>query len=138
MSVVLQQSMITVTPKATCLMADYFKDKEVRPIRIFVRLGGCGMRTFGIALEPPKRSDAVFKIDGYTYVINRKLLNTVQPIKIDSDGIAFRMSGSGIAPPHGCGGCGNMCGIGGGRRCHGDCASCKIQCGQGRRQRKRA
>ena len=138
MNTVIQHSMITVTPKAKRLMADYFKDKEIQPIRIFVRLGGCGMRTFGVALEPPKSSDAVFEIDGYTYVINRKLLKNVQPIKIDSDGIAFRMSGSGIAPPQGCGGCGNICGVGGGNRCSGDCATCRIQCSQSRRRRKRA
>lgn len=133
-----KQQLITVTPKAKVLMADYFKDKALQPIRIYVRLGGCGMRTFGIALEAPKRSDAVIEVDGYTYVINRKLLKNVQPIKIDSDGIAFRMSGSGIAPPQGCGGCGNICGVGGGNRCLGDCANCDIQCGQGLRQRKRA
>jgi len=133
----IEPNIITVTPRAQRLMADYFKDKALQPIRIYVRLGGCGMRTFGIALEPTKRSDAVFEIEGYTYVINRKLLKNVQPIKIDSDGIAFRMSGSGIAPPQGCGGCGNLCGVGGGNRCLGDCASCDIQCGQGPR-RKRA
>ena len=138
MSTAENTGLITVTPRATQLMADYFKDKEVQPVRIFVRLGGCGMRTFGIALEPPKRSDAVLEIDGYTYVVNKTLLKHVQPILIDSDGIAFRMSGSGIAPPQGCGGCGNVCGVGRGNRCQGDCTSCELQCGEGGRRRKRA
>lgn len=134
----LQQGLISVTPKATRLMADYFKDKEKQPVRIFVRLGGCGIRTFGIALEPRLDSDRVFEIDGFTYIIAKTLLKRVQPITIDSDGIAFRISGSGVAPPNGCGGCGNMCGVGSGNRCAGDCSSCRLQCGLGRQLRKRA
>lgn len=135
---VMQKSMITVTPRATRLMADYFKNKEKKPIRIFVRLGGCGIRTFGIALEASKKSDKVFNIDGFTYIINQKLLKLVQPIKVDADGIGFRLSGSGVAPPHGCGNCGNMCGVRGGFRCPGDCTCCQFQCGHGRQFRKKA
>lgn len=125
--------MITVTQKAARVVADYFADREKSPIRIFVRLGGCGIRTFGVSLEEAKKSDAVFDIGGYQYIINKKLLQMVQPIRFDSDGIGFRLSGSGIAPPHGCGNCGNMCGIRGGRRCPGNCPSCEFKCGYGSR-----
>jgi iron-sulfur cluster assembly protein len=125
--------MLEVTERAARLVAEYFKDKKRQPIRIFVRLGGCGIRTFGVALEEPKASDKIFEIKGQTYIINQKLLQLVQPIRFDSDGIGFRVSGSGVAPPHGCGNCGNMCGVRGGNRCPGDCATCKIQCGHGRR-----
>ncbi len=127
--------MLEVTPRAAKVVADYFKDREKSPIRIFVRLGGCGIRTFGVALEEAKKSDAVFEIGGFQYIINKKLLQMVQPILFDSDGIGFRLSGSGIAPPHGCGNCGNMCGVRGGRRCPGDCATCEYKCGHGRRLR---
>ena len=125
--------MLEVTPRAARVVADFFKDREKQPIRIFVRLGGCGIRTFGVALEEAKKSDAVFEIEGFHYIINQNLLQMVQPITFDSDGIGFRLSGSGIAPPHGCGNCGNMCGVRGGRRCPGDCATCAYQCGHGRR-----
>lgn len=130
--------MITVTPKAHRLLDDYFKDKEKQTIRLFVRLGICGIRTFGIALEPPEASDRIFHIDGYTFVINKKLFGLVRPITVDSDGVGFRISGNGVAPPMGCGSCGNMCGVRGGRRCTGDCAACEWQCGQGRRMKKHA
>ena len=128
--------MLEITDRAARLVADYFKDRERQPIRIFVRLGGCGIRTFGVALEDPKPSDKVFEIQGQTYVINKKLLKFVQPITFDSDGIGFRLSGRGVPPPHGCGNCGNMCGVRGGSRCTGDCATCKLQCGYGRRLQK--
>jgi Fe-S cluster assembly iron-binding protein IscA len=128
--------MLEVTDRATKVVAEYFKDKKKQPIRIFVRLGGCGIRTFGVALEQAKASDKIFEIKGQTYIINKKLLKLVQPITFDSDGIGFRLSGSGVAPPHGCGNCGNMCGIRGGDRCPGDCSACKFQCGHGRRLHK--
>lgn len=128
--------MLEVTERASRLVDDYFKGKKKRPIRIFVRLGGCGIRTFGVALEEPKASDKIFTINGQTYIINKKLLKLVQPITFDSDGIGFRLSGSGVAPPHGCGNCGNMCGVRGGNRCPGDCRTCKFQCGHGRRFRR--
>jgi iron-sulfur cluster assembly protein len=128
--------MLQVTDRAARLVADYFKDKPKRPIRIFVRLGGCGIRTFGVALEEPRASDHTFEIRGQIYIINKKLLELVQPILFDSDGIGFRLSGRGVAPPHGCGNCGNMCGVRGGNRCPGDCATCKFQCGHGRRLRQ--
>jgi Fe-S cluster assembly iron-binding protein IscA len=128
---------ITITPRATRLMAANFQNREIQPLRLFVRLGACGLRTFGIALEPPRASDMVFESDGYTYVINRKLLDLVSPVVVDADTIMFRVSGRGVPPPQGCGNCGNMCGIRGGSRCPGDCVTCELQCGYGRHLRKR-
>lgn len=128
MKTVSQEDSITVTSKATRLLTDHFKDKVRQPIRLFVCLGGCGIRTFGIAIEQPKPSDQVFEIDGFTYIINQKVLSMVQPITVDSDGIGFRISGRGVPPPHGCGTCGSMCGISGSNRCPADCSTCQIQC----------
>jgi Fe-S cluster assembly iron-binding protein IscA len=127
-----RQAKITITPRATRLMTANFKNREIQPVRLFVRLGACGLRTFGLALEPARASDKVFRIDGFTYVINRKLFDLVQPITVDADTIMFRVSGRGVPPPNGCGNCGNMCGIRGGNRCPGDCGSCQFQCGYGR------
>jgi len=131
----LKESIFAVTAKATRLIDDYFQGREKQPIRIFVSLGGCGIRAFGIALEPPNSHDRVFEAEGYTYVINKKLLKLVQPVLIDSDGVGFRMSGRSIATPQGCGSCGNICGVRGGTRCLGDCLVCKFQCGQSMRKR---
>ncbi|MBL0715431.1 MAG: IscA/HesB family protein [Desulfosarcina sp.] len=125
--------MLEVTPRAAKMVADYLKDKENLPIRIFVRLGGCGIRTFGVALEEVRKSDQVFEIGEFQYIINKKLLQMVQPIKFDSDGIGFRLSCSGAPQPQGCGNCGITCGVSGGYRCPGDCATCEFQCGYGQR-----
>jgi iron-sulfur cluster assembly protein len=128
-----KNGMLEVTPRASQFMREYFSDKKKRPIRLFVKLGGCGIRSFGVALENPKKSDYIFKIDGFQYIINKLLLERVQPIKVDSDGYGFRISGRGIAPHHGCGNCGFMCGDG--NRCSGKCATCGFKCNYGRRLR---
>ena len=126
--------MIEVTDRATQLLQGYFKGKSKSAIRIYVRLGGCGIRTFGVALEAPQKSDAVFEINGFTFIINRKLLQKVQPIRVDSDGVGFRLTGTGIQTQGGCGNCGYMCGVTGGDRCSGDCKTCELQCAHGRRK----
>jgi iron-sulfur cluster assembly protein len=126
-----ETAILEVTPKATQLLAEHFKDKEKIPIRLFVKLGGCGIRSFGVALEKAKKSDAIFEIDGFNYLINKVLLKNIQPIKIDSDGFGFRISGKGIAPHHGCGNCGYMCGDG--NKCSGNCKVCRLKCGHSRR-----
>ncbi len=127
----METNIIEVTAKATQLLAEHFKNKEKSAIRLFVKLGGCGIRSFGVALEKPKKTDAIFTIDGFQYIINKVLVKNAQPIKVDSDGFGFRISGKGIAPHHGCGNCGFMCGDG--NQCLGNCSVCKLKCGHGRR-----
>lgn len=125
---------LIITEKATRLLEEHFTGKERSPIRLFVKLGGCGIRSFGVSLEPAKRYDAAFDIDGFRYIINKVLLRSVQPITVDSDGFGFRISGRGIAPHHGCGNCGYMCGDG--NRCLGNCKTCSLKCGHGLRHRQ--
>ena len=120
---------LVVTEKATKLLEEHFTGKERRPIRLFVKLGGCGIRSFGVALEPVKKSDSVFTIGGFDFIVNRTLLKGVEPILVDSDGFGFRISGRGISPHHGCGNCGYMCGDG--NRCSGNCKTCQLKCGHG-------
>lgn len=126
--------MVNVTPRATRLLERHFKDRPKQPVRLYVKLGACGIRSFGVALETPSCSDAVFEVDGFHYVINRRLLQKVAPVKVDADLVGFRISGSGIYPPGGCGTCGYMCGASGSGRCSGDCANCSLPCSHGRRK----
>lgn len=122
--------MIEVTHKAQLLLTNHFKRKKRTPIRIFMKIGGCGIRTLGVALEPVEDTDKVFDIDGFRYIVNRRLLKRIQPIQVDSDGVAFLLRGKGVQDSGGCGSCGYMCGFRGGIRCAGDCAVCGNPCGQ--------
>jgi iron-sulfur cluster assembly protein len=127
--------MLEVTARATQFVAEHFRNRRKRAIRLYVKLGGCGIRSFGVALEKPRESDEVFEIDGFQYIIDKVLLQNVHPVKLDSDGFGFRISGSGIAPQHGCGNCGFICGDG--SRCSGDCATCPHKCAHGLRRLKK-
>jgi Fe-S cluster assembly iron-binding protein IscA len=129
--------MIEVTPRAIKLMAKLFKDKPKQPIHLFVKLGACGIRSFGVGLETPGKTDVILEVDGYEFFISKRLLKKVAPIKVDADLVGFRISGSGVYPPSGCGSCGFMCGASGSGRCSGDCLTCKLPCSHGRRVRER-
>jgi len=131
----MENRMVEVTPKAAKLMEKTFQGRKRKPVRLFVKLGGCGIRSFAMALEKPTDLDDVFEIEGFQYVVDRVLLERVKPIKVDSDGFGFRISGSGVAPHHGCGNCGFACGDG--SRCSGDCATCTHKCAHGRRLLKK-
>ena len=129
--------MIEVTKEATRNMADYLKDKERLPVRIFLKIGGCGIHSFGVAQEAAQPSDEEIEVAGISYIIDSRLLKEYSPIKIDSDGFSFRISGKGIHPPVGCGTCGYGCGSRGGHRCTGVCFSCKTPCPTGQRIKAR-
>ena len=128
-------NMIKVTPRAHLLLNNFFKGKDIKPVRIFVKLGGCGIRSFGIAVEKPKKNDAVISVDGFTFIIEKGLWDRVKPIKVDADSISFRISGNGIQPNSGCGTCSYMCGLNGTARCSGDCLRCSLPCAHGQRVR---
>ncbi len=129
--------MIEVTIEATKNMADYLKDKDMLPVRIFLKIGGCGIHSFGVVQEAAQPFDKQFEVDGISYIIESRLLKEYGPIKIDSDGFSFRISGKGIHPPIGCGTCGYGCGSRGGYRCTGVCFSCKNPCPTGQRIKSR-
>ena len=123
--------MIEVTPRAMLLLKDFFRNKVVKPIRIFVKLGGCGIRSFNIALEKPEKGDEVISVDRFTFIIEKGLWDKVKPIKVDADSISFRIFGNGIQPNSGCGTCSYMCGLNGTARCSGDCINCAFPCAHG-------
>lgn len=127
--------MIEITPRAISLLNDFFKNKKINPVRLYVKAGGCGIRTFGISMEKPKKNDVMTSVNGFTFIIDKELLEKVKPIKIDADSISFRISGNGIEPNSGCGACGLMCGLTGSGRCSGDCINCTHPCSNGERIR---
>lgn len=128
---------IEVTAKAALSVREYLQGKDSLPIRIFLTIGSCGMQSFGIHLEAREPADAVFEHDGFSYIVERRLLKQYGPITIDSDGISFRLSGKGISPLTGCGTCAFQCGIRGGSRCTGVCVSCEAPCPTGLKIRAR-
>ena len=100
--------MIELTPKASRLIADYFRDHPRKPIRIHPKTGQCGIQVLGISMEQPQPSDRVIAIDGFDFIVDKDFIAQAQPIKMDSDGIGFILTGKGFYSTSGCGNCGFM------------------------------
>ena len=132
-----QEIGIQVTPKASLTIREYLNGQSTLPIRIFLKIGGCGMQSFGINPEAFQPGDEAFEIDNLTYVIEKRLLKQYGPIKIDSDGFTFQLRGKGISPPTGCGTCAFRCGTRAGSRCTGVCTTCEAPCPTGLKIRSR-
>jgi iron-sulfur cluster assembly protein len=97
--------MVEVTASATKQIAEYFKDKEIEPIRIFLNEGCCGGPSLAMALDEKKNTDDVFEIDGFTYVVDKLFMEKAKPIKVDYLEYGFKVDCA-IQFSSGCSSCG--------------------------------
>jgi len=74
--------MLTVSDAACEQISSYFKDKPISPIRIFLNNCGCGGPSLAMALDDPKGTDEGIMINGFSFIVDKKLLEQVQPIHI--------------------------------------------------------
>jgi len=98
--------MLNVTEHAQEQIANYFKDNELKPIRVFLS-SGCGGRQIALALDAARPEDAVFEVAGVQYLVEKSFLAQAQPIEIDFAGHGFKISSSLQLGGGGCGGCGS-------------------------------
>ena len=98
--------MLTVTEHAQEQIANYFKENELKPIRVFVS-SGCGGRQIALALDSARPEDAVFEFAGVQYLVEKSFLAQAQPIEIDFAGHGFKVSSSLQLGGGGCNGCGS-------------------------------
>lgn len=76
--------MFEVTDKATEMIKEFFKTRDaVSPMRIFIAGMGCSGPQLGISLDDKTEEDEVFEESGYTFLIEKKLLDDAKPIKLD-------------------------------------------------------
>jgi iron-sulfur cluster assembly protein len=125
--------MLEITPAATKAVNDLFLAQDKSPLRISIVTGGCGICFFAVSATDERHNDECFEIDGVTYLVERKIILDYGPIKVDSDGFSFRLSGGGIHPPSACGTCAFGCGPRGKTSCNGVCRRCATPCPTGRR-----
>jgi len=60
-----------------------------------------------MALDELKESDAVYDIDGFSYVVDKEFLETAKPIKVDFLVHGFKLDcGLNFTPAAGCTACG--------------------------------
>lgn len=86
--------MVEVTETATQQIAEYFKGKEISPIRIFLNEGGWGGPSLAMALDEPKDSDDVFEINGFTFIADKEFMGKAKPVKIDFMEYGFKLTSS--------------------------------------------
>ena len=82
--------MLEVTKSATDKIAEYFKDREVAPIRIFLSAGGCGLPSLALDLDEPNDTDNVFDIDGFQFIVDKEFMKEAESIKVDFSGFGFQ------------------------------------------------
>ncbi len=97
--------MVEVTEAAQQQIIEYFKDKDLMPIRIFLNEGGWGGPSLAMALDEQKDSDDVYDLDGYQYIVDKDFLKKATPIKVDFKEVGFSVT-SNIELSSGCSSCG--------------------------------
>ena len=75
--------MLEVTKSARDKIAEYFIDKEVKPIRVFLHGGGCAPSSLALDVDEIKDTDTVFEIDDLQFIIDEDFFIKAQPISID-------------------------------------------------------
>jgi len=86
--------MLEITKSATDKIAEYFTDKELRPIRIFLQDGECAPSSLALDVDEIKDTDAVFNIDGFQFIVDEDFFIEAQPISIDYTRYGFEFDSS--------------------------------------------
>ena len=100
--------MFEVTEKATEMIRDFLKDRDVIPaIRVMLSQGGWSGPSLGLALDESRDGDEIFKEDGLTFVVEKDFYDRIKPIKVDYVesvmGAGFNISSSMPKPESSCG-----------------------------------
>ncbi len=109
--ILLECCMITVTDAARKELEAYFADKERGAIRVYLAPGGCAGPRLALALDDAGEEDAAFEDGGFTFCINKSLLEKVVSVAIDLSDMGFMVEPSAPLEFGGsAGGCGTCCG----------------------------
>jgi iron-sulfur cluster assembly protein len=100
--------MLEVTDSAQKKIADYFKEKEVEPVRILLQEGGCGGPSLNMGLDEAKDTDNVYDLGGVQYLVDKDLMSKAKFIKVDFTEMGFKLtSRTPLGGGGGCSGCGS-------------------------------
>ena len=99
--------MFEVTESAQEKIKEFFQDKEVRPIRLFLNSMGWGGPSLALGLDDPTEQDEVFDVNGFQFVANKELLAEAQPVTVDFKNVGFEIKSSFQPMAIGCSGCGS-------------------------------
>ena len=86
--------MLKVTTAAQKEFDDYFKGKDVKPVRIFLAGYGCGGPSIRLAIDELKEDDISYDIGGIKYIANKEFISNARPIEIDYKAGGFAITSS--------------------------------------------
>ena len=92
-----------VTPAARERAAAFFAGREKKPLRVYVS-GTGGDRVLALALDRVRTTDAVYEIDGVTWVLNRDFLRMARPVRVDHSPDGFALTAA-VDLQSACAGC---------------------------------
>jgi iron-sulfur cluster assembly accessory protein len=106
--------MLEVTETATEKVREFFKTRDtVTPLRIFVAGVACSGPQLGMALDEANEDDTTIETGGFTYLVEKQLMEDAKPIKVDfittDQGEGFVIT-SNLKAASGCGGSCSSCG----------------------------
>ena len=105
--------MIHVSEKAEDVLKDYFKEKEITPIRVFLQTGGWAGPSLAMVLDEPKQTDDVYQVNGFTMMVDKDLHVKTKDITIDyvsyGMGSGFRVASEIPISGGKSGGCSSSC-----------------------------
>jgi len=97
--------MLKVSTAAQKEFDNYFKGKEIKPVRIFLANQGCGGPSIGLAVDELKENDICYDIGSVKYIVNKQLMSDARPIEIDYKEGGFAIT-SNLDLGGGCSSCG--------------------------------
>lgn len=103
--------MVEVTQTALKQLKEYFADKEVAPIRVYLGGGCCSGPRLSLALDESRDGDDSFESEGFTFLIQKDLHEQTGNIRIDMTGYGFSVDSENAVATEGS--CNSSCGGGG-------------------------
>lgn len=102
--------MIELTDAAKKELETYFEGKDKSTIRIFLAPGGCAGPRLILVLDEANESDSTVESSGFTFCINKDLLDKIKGAKIDLTPNGFSVQPEVPLPETGASACGGCCG----------------------------
>lgn len=104
--------MFEVTQAALEQLQLQFKDQDVTPIRVYLA-AGCGGPRLALALDEQKETDNVYTSGDFTFVVDKALMTTAAPVKLEFDqhsGFAVTSAMKMDSSASSCSSCSSCCG----------------------------
>jgi Fe-S cluster assembly iron-binding protein IscA len=96
--------MLTLTDAAKTQVFEYFKDNDIKPVRVFLN-SGCGGQQLALAVDEQQSGDTVHTFGELTFLVEQSLMDKAEPITIDFDMQGFTIDSKLELSQGGCSGC---------------------------------